>query len=306
MIVPSFIKTNVPLASYSTLGVGGSAAYLAVIGDKTGSGRAYVIEKELLTVWEFVRDNNLEFFVLGCGSNILFSDKGFNGVVLHMHLEGMDGIEFVNNKIWVSAGTAVVDLVRFGKTYGFTGFEFLAGLPGTIGGAICGNAGCYGGEFWDVVEEVNFFDGEYVQTKRKNNSMFGYRQSIFKQNPNWIILSARLITRAFGKRTVASRTRVIMSKRTENQPMTRSAGCIFKNPTIRGGVVSAGRLIDLSGLKGSQVGGAKISSKHGNFFINSGCAKANDFVKLTEVVKGEVLKKFGVLLKEEIVRVGEF
>ena len=299
MRVPDCICRDVSLARYSTLCIGGRADYFTETIDP-----ALTADAQLVEACEFARDNNLDIFTLGQGSNVLFGDAGFRGLVLHIAANGW--ISWRDGQLWVDAGSYVSTLVNLGVSSGLTGFESFAGLPGTVGGAVYGNAGCYGAEFWDMVEEVIFFDGVYVQNKTKDPDMFRYRWSLLKDNPQWIILAARLAVRPESKDVVAQKTRKTRQVRSSNQPKTRSAGCIFKNPVLGGERVSAGALIDRVGLKGAQVGRAMISEEHGNFFVNLGGATAADFIKLIALAKGRVLGEYGVLLEEEIVEVGEF
>src|SRR3989344_4672638 len=304
MQIPEFIEKDVPLARYSTLGVGGPTAYFAKIDvDSNYPARSVSVNDQLLEACEFARDNCLEVSVLGRGSNVLFGDAGFPGLVLRMQA---NGIEFSRGGLLVGSGLLVSTLVSLGKTVGLGGFEFLAGLPGTIGGAIYGNAGCYGGEFWDVIEEVIFFDGEYVQTQRRHSSMFGYRWSIFKEKPGCIILGANLKVGLKGKKVIAGEVRRVREKRLASQPKAKSAGCIFKNPPGGNSRISAGRLIDSASLKGTRVGDAVISHEQGNFFVNLGGAKAGELIELMKIAQAGVYENFGVLLDEEIIKVGEF
>lgn len=307
MQMPGFIERDVPLSACCTLGVGGKADYLVDLRIGVGdirSPRQLHVDEPLLQAYEFARDEGLDIFVVGGGSNLLVSDNGFHGLVIRLREGG--SMEFCKDKIWISAGAMVSELVQLGKIAGFTGFEFLAGLPGTVGGAIYGNAGCYDSQFWDVVEEVRFFDGEYVRAVSKNSSMFGYRWSVFKDNPGRIILSAGFKAEPKGKKVVAGEIRRIHQKRVASQPKARSAGCIFKNLSVNGETMRAGALIDYAGLKGMRIGNAMISQEHGNFFVNLGGAKASDFIELIKIAKGRVYGKFGVSLEEEIIKVGEF
>ncbi|MEK7151746.1 MAG: FAD-binding protein, partial [Patescibacteria group bacterium] len=152
MKLPDFIRINVSLASHSTLGVGGPADYFAVINnDQTVSKQPYGVEAKFIQAYEFARDNKLEVFILGQGSNMLFSDKGFRGLILKINADDIWFTDADNEKeLWADAGAPIAKLVDFAKINGLSGFEFLAGLPGTVGGAVYGNAGCYDGEFWDV------------------------------------------------------------------------------------------------------------------------------------------------------------
>ncbi|MBI4160587.1 MAG: UDP-N-acetylmuramate dehydrogenase [Candidatus Yanofskybacteria bacterium] len=296
-IKPDFIIEGEMLARHSTLGVGGPADYFAEIPLYNADC------KQIVEAYEFARDNKLDIFILGKGSNVLFSDRGFRGLVIK--LVGGD-ISFSKGWLWVDSGVMVSELVTMAHTTGLSGFEKFAGLPGTIGGAIYGNAGCYGAEFWDVVEEVMFFDGEYIQVLKKSVADYGYRWSFFKENPGWIIIAARLNFAIEGKDKVKSETRMWREARRNSQPRGRSVGCFFKNPTKDGSRVSAGKLLDAVSLKGKKVGNAMVSPVHANFFVNCGGATARDFLGLINIAKGRVLDEFGVLLEEEIIKVGEF
>lgn len=309
MKLPDCVRKDVSLANYSTLGVGGAADYFADIkrikANDPESEDARVQEAKesffmnLCEAHEFARKNGLDIFVLGRGSNVMFADSGFRGLVLRM---GMSRVSFQNDELWVEAGALVSELVTLYEN-GSGGLECFAGLPGTVGGAIYGNAGCYGGQFWDVVEEVMFFDGEYFRTLKKESGMFGYRRSIFKKNPSLITVTARLKFEPKDNNLVIIETRRIRKLRQASQPKSPSVGCIFKNPQ---GGRSAGQLIDYCGLKGLQAGQAMISQEHANFFVNLGNARASDFVELIKIAKARVFEKFGILLEEEITMVGEF
>ncbi len=300
MKLPDFVRQGVSLTSYSTLGVGGPADYFAELNHilPVAPNCPFFSDELLIKICGFAHERNLDIFTLGRGSNVLFGDYGFRGLVLHMRT---DKIRFVEGR-WVDAGVLVSTLVNIGKSCGLTGFEHFAGLPGTVGGAIYGNAGCYGSEFWNVVEDVTFFDGEYIRNIKKEPKLFKYRWSIFKEHPDWIILSARLSFKIKGKKQVAADTKRVLDKRLSSQPKLRSVGCIFKNTDS----YSAGQLIDACGLKGRRVGGAMISQEHANFFVNLGGASAGDFLELIKIAKSEVFARYHIDLEEEIIRVGEF
>ena len=291
-----FIHEGEPLAKYSTLGMGGPADFFARI--KT--------EGQLLEAAEFARDKRLDIFVLGHGSNILFSDKGFGGLALKICLRKM---HFLNDEYWVDAGVAVCNIAELGGMIGFSGFEEFSGLPGTVGGAIFGNAGCFGAEFGQKVKAVKFFDGENISILKTESCIlppFSYRHSIFKEHPEWIMISVCLTVKPCDLSAVVRKNQEILARRRSGQPRTKSAGCIFKNPLRDGEQVSAGKLIDNAGLKGQRIDNAEISPIHANFFVNLGGAKASDFVELIKLARGKVFEKFGIVLEEEIVRVGEF
>ena len=292
MQVPDFVKCDFPLARCSTLGVGGRADYFTVINSS----------RILTAAYNFAGENQLDVLFLGRGSNILFSDSGFRGLVMRMNMRQLH-YKFESDEFSVDAGVLVSDVVSLGEQLGFSGFEPFAGLPGTVGGAIYGNAGCYGGQFWDVVEEVTIFDGEYIKVLKKKSDMFGYRWSIFKDNPNWIIVAAHLKFEPKDRELVVAETKRIRELRQASQPKHKSVGCIFKNPPDGR---SAGKLIHDCGLKGMQVGQAMISWEHANFFVNLGGARSSDFIELIKIAKGRVFEKFRILLVEEIIMVGEF
>lgn len=293
MSKPDFIVENVQLSRYSKLGVGGRASHFADI--KT--------QEELPEAYEFARDNGLDIFTLGRGSNILFSDAGFHGLVLFFRLKRL---YFFDDEFWVEAGTPVSEIVSLGESAGFTGFEYFAGLPGTVGGAVYGNAGCYGKQFWDLVEAVKFFDGELFQVIKKEPHQFHYRWSVFKDCVGSTIISVKLKTEPGDTVLISEETERILTLRQANQPKGRNIGCFFRNPLIGNEIISAGKLIDEAGLKGVGVGNAKISDVHANFFVNLGGATAKDFVELIKITKGKVLEKLNILLQEEIIQVGEF
>lgn len=288
MSLPALIKRNVPLAGFTTLGVGGPADYFAEITN----------EQELPVVCNFARDNGLDIFAIGRGSNILFADAGFRGLVLRIDLKSF---YLEGNDLWVGAGVQISELVKLAKA-GRTGFESFAGLPGNVGGAVYGNAGCYGKQFWDVVAKVRFFNGKTFETLEAKPDLFSYRQSVFGGNPEWIICAVQLRAERGDPELIGRETKRILSTRQASQPKEKSCGCFFKNP-IR---ATAGQLIDRTGLKGERFGGAKVSEVHANFFVNAGGATANDFLELIEIVKGRVYGEFNILLEEEIIKIGEF
>jgi len=302
---PNFIHENIPLARYTTLGVGGRAKYFATITSAD--------QLNDLNNWIIQHGKALEFFVLGGGSNVIFSDKGFDGLVIKNKIKIFS---YSDSTCQIGAGNSMSEIVDFATKQGIKGFEWAAGLPGTVGGAIYGNAGCYHGQIWDHLKSISYFEinetsGKKIEIKVKPN-MFGYRQSIFKSELANIIVSAQLkIKRApRDKEAVKQKMRLVLKKRQESNPKEKSVGCFFKNPEILGKEFSAGKLIEEAGLKGRRVGGAMVSKKHANFLVNSPdhgqTATAEDFIKLIEIIKVDVKFKLGVLLEEEIIKVGKF
>jgi UDP-N-acetylmuramate dehydrogenase len=309
------IKKGVSLKNYSTFRIGGRAEYLLVAKEK----------KDILRGTKLARKKKIPFFILGGGSNVLFSDNGFNGLVIKMQNSNLK-IQNENSKFKIicGAGLPLMKLVFKSSEIGATGLENLAGIPGTLGGAIWGNAGAFGREIGDLVEEVKVLDvgSSKLEVKKLKNKdcKFGYRDSIFKRRKNWIILEATLKLKIGKRKEIEEKIKEILKLRKEKQPLEfPSAGSVFKNIPIRrvpkkirekfkekikDGFLPTGVLIEAAGLKGFQIGGAKISEKHANFIVNVGEAKASDVKELIEKIKKEVKKKFKIQLKEEIKLVG--
>jgi UDP-N-acetylmuramate dehydrogenase len=232
--------------------------------------------------------------------------------------------EIRNTNVIAGAGVPLQKLVLEAAKKGLSGLENLAGIPGTLGGAIWGNAGAFEREIGDLVEEVKVLDvgGSKLEVKKlkKEDCKFGYRNSIFKRRKNWIILEATLKLEKGNKKEIEEKIKEILKLRKEKQPLELPcAGSVFKNvpikkvpkkiqekfkEKIKNGFLPAGVLIDTARLKGFQIGGAKISEKHANFIVNVGEAKASDVKELIEKIKKGVKKKFKIQLEEEIKLVG--
>jgi UDP-N-acetylmuramate dehydrogenase len=305
------IKKNVSLKNYSTFKIGGKAKYFLIAKN----------EKEILKGIGWARKKKIPFFILGGGSNVLFSDKGFNGLLIKLQ---NTQYEIRNTKIIAEAGVPLQKLVLETAKKGLSGLENLAGIPGTLGGAIWGNAGAFGREIGDLVEEVKVLEvkGSRLKVKRLKNKEceFGYRDSVFKRRKNWIILGATLKLKKGVKKEIEKKIKEILKLRKEKQPLQfPSAGSVFKNlpmkkvpkkvrekfkEKIKNGFLPAAVLIEAAGLKGYQIGGAKISEKHANFIVNIKSAKASDVKELIGKIKKEVKKKFKIKLEEEIELVG--
>ena len=291
--------------------IGGKAKYFLVAKNKN----------QILNGILWAKKRKIPFFILGGGSNVLFSDKGYEGLVIKLQ---NTKYEIRNTKIVAESGVPLQKLVIESAKKGLSGLENLAGIPGTLGGAIYGNAGVFGREIGDLVEEVEVLDvrGPKLEVKRLQNKdcKFGYRESIFKRKKNWVILGATLKLKKGKKKEIEEKIKKILKLRKERQPLEfPSAGSVFKNvpiknvskkirekfkEKIKNGFLPAGALIEAVGLKGYQIGGAKISEKHANFIVNTGNAKASDVLKLIETIKEKVKKKFKVQLEEEIELVG--
>lgn len=271
------IKRNVLLKNYTTFKIGGPAKYFFVAKNK----------EELISAISAAKKNHLPFFILGGGSNLLVSDKGFNGLV-----------------------------VKFGQPlswYVSKGLEWAAGIPGTIQGGVYGNAGAFGKSMKDIIESVEVFDAETGKIKifKNKDCRFSYRNSIFRKKKKLIILSVRIKQQVSEgsedgeedkvlfapKKVNAKKIKQYLDYKKQTQPLNfPSAGSVFKNP--KG--FSAGELIEKCGLKGKKVGNVKISEKHANFIVNLGQGKAKDVIKLIKLIKKKVKNKFKINLEEEI------
>jgi len=295
------VYKNVPLASYTTFKIGGPSKYFFVAKTK----------EDLVKAIKAAKKFNLAFFVLGGGSNLLVSDKGFNGLTVKVENRKY---EVKRRQIFAEAGALLIDLARIALQNNLTGLEWAMGIPGTLGGAVRGNAGAFGKSMQDVIKEVEVFDTEKgrIKTLKKENCQFSYRESIFKKKKNLIILSAKIGLKRGDKKEIEKRMKENLDYRRRTQPLNfLSAGSIFKNPCTRTGsawskppVLSAGYLIEKCGLKGKKMGRAQISEKHANFIVNLGGAKARDVLRLINLIKKKVKAKYNIELKEEIEYLG--
>jgi UDP-N-acetylmuramate dehydrogenase len=307
------IQQNILLAPYTTFKIGGPARYFVEARD----------EEELLEAIRFAQENNLEIFILGGGSNILVNDDGFDGLVIHIQ---NTKYQIQNTTMQCDAGLPLSEAVRLAKENSLTGLEWAAGIPGTVGGAIRGNAGAYGGTMGEITESVRFLDinTELICVASGINSeecKFCYRDSIFKQNKNLIILSATIKLQKGDKSAIENKIKDIIKQRAEKLPKSPSAGSFFLNPIVkdkeliarferekglkcRDNTLPAGWLIAEVGLRGKQIGGAAVSQEHANFVVNLGSATAQDVLAILSFVKMKVRDELGVQLREEIKYVG--
>lgn len=285
IIEESKIKTNEDMSKHTSFKAGGKAKFYI---------KAKTVEDVINTV-KISKENNIPIVVLGNGSNILFKDEEFNGVVLKIEL---DTLKIEENIITAEAGVKNAILGRKALDNNLQGFEFAAGIPGTIGGAIRMNAGAYGGEIKDIVQDVEYLDYEDLKIKKITNKEcnFEYRHSVFCENKN-IILSATFKLENGIKEEIANRMNKFAKSRKEKQPLEYpSAGSTFK----RGTDFITAKLIDECGLKGYQIGGAQVSEKHAGFIINKENATAKDIIDLVEYVKKTVKEKTGKSIDLEV------
>ncbi|MEM8727519.1 MAG: UDP-N-acetylmuramate dehydrogenase [Chlamydiota bacterium] len=285
MSIETRIEHFKALKDFSTFGIGGKARRFISIDtiEEMGEIRKYIAKEKI------------PFWILGKGSNSLFDDRGFDGLVI---LNRIDFIEFDRGKLHVGAGTSFALIGAKTARMGWSGLEFASGIPGSVGGAIYMNAGGGGTETCDRLTLVGCIDetGNYLE-KMKDDLLFAYRTSSF-QGWEMIIVSARFeLEKGEGAR---EKQRKMIEYRTATQPYgEKSAGCIFRNPDHQG----AGALIETCGLKGKRIGGAEVSVLHGNFIINRGDATARDVLDLATHVKEIVREKTGKELEMEICKI---
>ena len=308
------ILTDVPLSEHTTYKIGGPARFFAEA--KEEKEIAEIIEK-----YGANADGGKKIFILGGGANVLFSDKGYDGLVLKISFLKMEIAG--ENTIRAGAGAKLIDVVKFSADHDLSGFEWAAGIPGYFGGAIRGNAGAFGGEIKDAlvsVRSIRIEEPEKTIERENDGKIFGYRTSIFKKAAkDEIILSADIRLSPGKEEDIRKKMELNMEYRKERQPLEwPSAGSTFKNVDVSKltenqkkeleaaiktdpmPVIPAAFLIAQSGLKGKKIGGAQISEKHPNFFINTGNAKAEDVKELIKLTKKTVKKKFGIEMEEEI------
>ena len=283
------IILNANMKEYTSFKIGGNADLLVTVKN---------IE-EVKEVLEISKKNNCPIFILGNGTNILVKDNGIRGIVLRNRI---DNIEINDEEVIAGAGVKNSVLAQKLLKAELSGFEFAAGIPGTIGGAIKMNAGAYGGEIKDILVETTYMDYEgNINTISNEQHEFSYRKSVFKEKEA-IILYAKLKFQKSNTETIKTLMEKNENSRKEKQPLEfPNAGSTFK----RGEDFITAQLIDECGLKGYKIGGAEVSTKHAGFVVNKGNAKAEDVIKLVEDIKEKVYNKFNKNINLEIEIIGE-
>jgi len=305
------VEKNIKLSDHSTFKIGGPAKEFAVVEN----------ENELVETLNYAKENNLKFFILGGGSNVLFDDKGFDGIIIKISAQGGPASGWQNTSLEIWAGDSLSSLVGAAKDNSLSGMEWASGIPGTIGGAVQGNCGAFGGEMAEVIETVKVYDisQQKIVNYKSEDCNFSYRSSIFKQNSNLIIVSVKIKLEKCKKEKIEEKTKEILNKRLEKQPKgwIGSVGSFFKNPVIESEdlrkkyenetknkivekKIPAGWLIDEVGFKGKKVGNVAVSDKNANFILNLGGGKAEEIMMLASIIKSKVRNQFGVQLEEEI------
>lgn len=284
------VRVNEPMSRHTTFRVGGPADYFVEVESVS----------QLSSVIRYAISRNLPCMTLGSGSNLLVRDGGLRGIVLSLAGE-FKNIQLTRLGARAGSGARLSLLVKKCAEAGLSGMEILAGIPGTVGGALIMNAGTRLGEIKDILENVSFVlsDGRPKTLNRKDIS-FDYRKSLFPEGS--ILVEAAFGLKPQAPSVIMNRIRQALQRREKTQPVSeRNPGCIFKNPPGD----SAGRLIEQAGLKGRRVGAAEISRVHANFINNLGRARARDVLSLIEEIRREILQRFGVRLEMEVKVIGE-
>lgn len=305
-------KQDIPLSRYTVLTIGGPAKFFYEAHSK----------EELIAALSWARQYSLPFFILGAGSNTVALDKGFSGIVIRP-LFG--AISFLGNIMEIDTGTMMPKAASAALKEGLSGFEWGVGIPGTIGGSIRGNAGCFGRSMGDVLESVTVYDAILGREKKMSNQdcKFSYRESVFKKHPEYVIISAKLSLIPANRAEIREKMKSHAFHRVQTQAIgQKCAGCMFKNIAWKDlsflerrkalsrlpqlshfreqSHIPAAFVLDELGLKGYFVGGAKVSEKHANFFVNTGGASSHDIAILASHCKEYVHRKTGLLLHEEV------
>jgi UDP-N-acetylmuramate dehydrogenase len=275
-------RAGVSLARYSTFGIGGKASLLFEAKTK----------EDIVEAFLWVKKENLPWLIVGKGSNCLFADEGFSGLVI---LNKIDFLQQEETAWRVGSGYSFASLGKKTASLGFSGLEYAAGIPGSVGGAIYMNAGASGQSLSSVVHTVTFVDEEgSISILPRDSISFAYRTSSFQCKKGAIVEAVFLLPYEEG---ALARQQAFMEKRKATQPyQEKSCGCVFRNPPG----MSAGMLIEKAGLKGLRVGGAEVSTVHANFIINKGSATARDVMDLAKQVQEEVYAKEHVVLEREL------
>lgn len=273
-----------PMKNHTTFRIGGPARIFAEPES----------EEQLSDAYRCLKDMGIKPLVIGRGSNLLVSDEGIEGAVIHLG-DNFGEIGLENGLVYAQAGASLAAVASFALRESLTGMEFAHGIPGSVGGGVMMNAGAYGGELKDIVASVRYMDGE-GRMLESSDCRFAYRHSRFEEEES-IILGAYFRLEKGERESVSAQMKLLSEKRMASQPLDKpSAGSTFKRPAT--GYAAA--MIDQSGLKGFTVGGAQVSEKHAGFVINTGEASCADVKELMAQVQKKVFENFGVMLEPEV------
>lgn len=285
------VRENVTLAPYTTMRTGGPAALFAEPRSA----------QQLAHVHQWAQEKGLSLLILGNGSNLLIADSGFDGLVIHLG-RALSEVSVFANTLTAQAGASLAAAARAAAQASLTGLEFAAGIPGSIGGAVCMNAGAYGGEIAQVIVSARVLTPEGVRTVSKDELSLGYRSSAVMQN-GWVVLEATFELAPGSPDEIKATMADLAARRREKQPLQYpSCGSFFKRPVG----YYAGALIEQAGLKGYRVGDAQVSEMHAGFVINRGHATSSEIYRLMQEVQCRVQAQFGVTLEPEVRLIGHF
>ena len=284
-------RENVTLAPYTTMRTGGPAALFAEPRNA----------QQLTHVHQRAQEKGLSLLILGNGSNLLIADSGFDGLVIHLG-RALSEVSVFANTLTAQAGASLAAAARAAAQASLTGLEFAAGIPGSIGGAVCMNAGAYGGEIAQVIVSARVLTPEGVRMVSKDELSLGYRSSAVMQN-GWVVLEATFELAPGSPDEIKATMADLAARRREKQPLQYpSCGSFFKRPVG----YYAGALIEQAGLKGYRVGDAQVSEMHAGFVINRGHATSSEIYRLMQEVQRRVQAQFGVTLEPEVRLIGHF
>lgn len=285
------IKYDEDMKKHTTIRIGGKAKCFVTPTD---------IE-DIIAVVKYAKQNNIDYYIIGNGSNLVVADDGVDGIVIRIG-NGFDKVEVNGNVIESYAGSTMPKVSQIARKNELTGFEFACGIPGTIGGGVRMNAGAYGSEISNIIKEITYLNEKNeVCTMKKEEADFDYRHSIFCDNKNLVVLSAKFVLEKGNLSQIEEKMNEYTKARREKQPIEYpNAGSTFKRPTG----YFVGKLVQDAGLRGYTVGGMQVSEKHTGFIVNIGNATCEDVKQIIKDIQEIVHKKFGVHLKEEIEFIG--
>ena len=286
------VRINEPMNRHTTFRIGGPADYFLLPSSS----------EEVKGILEICKEESLQYFILGNGSNLLVSDEGYRGVIIQLY-RNYGGLTVEGTEIRAGAGVLLSQIAATARNESLTGFEFAGGIPGTLGGAVVMNAGAYGGELKDVLKEAVLMDREgNIFTVPVEKLAMGYRTSLVK-TAGYLVLEVVISLKKGSQEEIRDTMKDLADRRISKQPLEYpSAGSTFKRPEG----YFAGKLIMDAGLRGYQVGGAQVSEKHCGFVINKGNATAADVCRLMADVQAKVQEQFGVTLEPEVKFLGDF
>ncbi len=280
-----------PMSKHTTMGVGGEAQYWI---EPAGF-------EDMQAVVNFFKDRNIPVHIVGRGSNLIVRNGGIRGAVIHPNGGEFDKIELQGNNIVAGAGVRLKKLAAFAAANGLSGFEWMDGIPGCVGGSLRMNAGCLGGDMWQVFQSAIALDEDGEQVEFDRNSMAPPRYRCIPEFRHNMVMQATFAGTPADKKQIEATMEDFRNRRKTTQPVEPSAGCTFKNPEE----IPAGKLIDELGLKGFSVGGAQVSSIHANFIVNTGKAVATDVTELIDAIRAKALSERGITLRTEVQVIGD-